>query len=121
MTKKEARILYDIGRPPEIAHLNGTWQVVMWKKWKWMRYDSKVIKDGKGHNVYHVFGRFDVKWGRFTVEKEAGYLKLVYKNGMIKDRLRWHPTNSNIMIGRFNQRLAGVDIVTDEPFTLTRR
>ena len=120
MTRQQAIDLYKRGRTPEVADLEGTWQVRMWRWWRFMRRDRKVINGNTGHNVYYLCF-IPVRWGGFKVEKERDRLTLVYDNGVVIDYLRLHPHNRDIMIGQFNKTVGGRTIVSKEPFTLTRR
>jgi hypothetical protein len=102
MTRQDAERLYGRGRVPQISDLAGTWQVTMWRKWKFMRRDRKVVLGDKGHNVYYLFKFIPIKWGKFSVRECSTCLRLLYSNGLVIDYLRLHPDRNDIMLGLFN-------------------
>ena len=119
MTKEKATELYHGGGVPVVSDLDGDWQVGMWRWWRFMRHDIKVIRDGAGYNLYRVLGCIPVKWGKFTVVQQSDCLELIYKNGTVIDRLRTHASRDGFMLGLFNTVIDGKPVVSKEPFTLT--
>lgn len=121
MTRNEAIAYYQGGKIPKIRDLDGRWKVTMWRWWKFMRKDVKVITDGKGYNLYYIFHFIPVKWGKFTLVQQSDCVELIYKNGAVIDRVREHHYHPSIKIGMFNAEVSDVTVkVTNEPFTLTR-
>lgn len=93
---QEVTDLYRVGRIPIKAELAGVWKVKMWGWWRLMRLDRKHISGNKGYNK--ILG---ARWGTFRIENGDRSLMLVYDDGKITDYLRLHPTNNDLMIGRF--------------------
>ncbi len=96
VTRDEAPRLYHSGRIPQQAELSGIWEVRMWGRWNFMRLDRKYISGSRGYN--RICG---IKWGHFRIESGDKNLMLVYDDGKITDYLRLHPTDNDLMIGRF--------------------
>jgi len=110
MNKKETSDIFQVGKRPTVEELEGEWQVKMWGKYWFMRWDRKVIKGSRGYNLFLCF-----KWGDFTVIQHEHTVWLRYDKGGVIDHLKKHPDKDDVMVGEYHKN-GELDAV----FTLTR-
>lgn len=100
MRMEIAKKIYQEGKPLDPATLEGTYQVEMGGIWRWMCRDRKIIKDGKGYNVFSLWGS-ERRWGLFWVMTRGNKVFLLYLNNLICDYLVAWPENPSWFVGRF--------------------
>lgn len=104
-------IRYCDSKIPKVSDLEGTYDVEMYGKWRFMNRDQKVISDGKGYNQFRIFGGFYMRWGEFEVWERPDCIYLVYRKGKTRDKLRLDRGAEGVFNGLYCKRKNDKDVI----------